>query len=81
VSRPVDTLPTVSAALARVLAGKRPAWVSLATWMALRSAVEDVADDARAATREFAERPAAAALGCGQGSLRRWREPGGWLSE
>lgn len=80
-SRPVDTLPTVSAALARVLAGKRPAWVSAGAWAALRDAMEALGEDARWAAARLPERDAAAALGCGQGSLRRWREPGGWLSE
>lgn len=75
------TLPMTAAALARVIAGKRPAWVSAGAWAALRDAAEALSEDARWATARLPERDAAAALGCGQGSLRRWREPGGWLSE
>jgi hypothetical protein len=80
VSTPTDNTPaTIAAAIATVLDGPRPPWVSASTWNALASALDALRDDALAATAGRPSRAAAEALGCGDGSVRRWRE--GWLRE
>ena len=79
-SRPADTIATTAAVLARVLSMPRPGWVRPETWTSLARSLDLLRDDALAAVSGLPSRSAADRLGCGDGSLRRWRVAGGWLA-
>jgi len=78
--RPVESWATVGARLAAVASTDPPPWVSPETAAAVRAAVEGLRSDLRAAAQGMARRPAAVALGVGDGSWARWIGRGGWLA-
>lgn len=78
--RPVESWATIGARLSAVAAADPPPWVSPETAAAVRAAVEGLRADLRAAAQGMARRPAAVALGVGDGSWARWIGRGGWLS-
>ena len=69
-SRPADNAATLACALARVLAGRRPAWVATSTWEALHGALQALLGDVRAVTQERTYVDAGRVLGLHEETLR-----------
>ena len=71
--RPAPSLASVTADLARHLAGERPAWITAPTWRRLRGAAEALRADAAALLSRDGATATAAALGVARSTLDRWR--------
>jgi hypothetical protein len=74
--RPVASLATVAADLARLTAGERPAWCAEVTWQVLGIARDHVVADLRAEVAAVGVTEAARAVGVDRHTLARWK---GWL--
>lgn len=78
-SRPVASVLTACADLARALSGPAPA-LPARVLRAARRAVGLVAEAVCAEVAEHGAEAAAVRLGVGSATLRRWRAAGGWLA-
>ena len=69
-SRPADNAATIACALARVLSGRRPAWVATSTWAALHGALQALLADVHAVTLPRTYADAGRVLGLHAETLR-----------
>lgn len=78
-SRPVASVFTACADLWRALHGPQPPPLPAKVLRAARKAADLIASAVRDEVAEHGPEAAAARLGVGTATLRRWRAPGGWL--
>ena len=69
-SRRADNASTLACALSRVLAGRRPTWVTTSTWAAMHAASRALLGDVRSVTRERTYEDAGRVLGLHTETLR-----------